>query len=73
METPQADVKRITAVKAKVLPEFKVAIKQMGIDTLRVRIEDALTHKQAQAQQTAIAEAVAKAKAEPRGILGMFL
>ena len=46
----------------------------MGIDTLRVRIEDAITHKQAQAQQTAIAKAVAKAKAESRGgLMGLFV
>ena len=56
------------------LPQFKDAIKEVGIDKLRVRIGDAITQK----EQTVIAVAVAKAKAEtdanavpaPRG--GMF-
>ena len=64
METPQADTKRITAVRAKLLPEIKDAFKQIGVDKLRVRIGDTIKEKQKKAQDEVVAEALAKAKAD---------
>ena len=63
-------------MRAKLLPKFRDAMKEMGIDKFKIRVEDAIEKAEKKAQDDAITEAVAnaKAKAMPRaGLMGFFV
>ena len=64
---------RIATVTAYKLAQFRETIVKTKPEVLRAQVGDILIKKQTQAQETAIADAVAKAKAEPRGMFGMFV
>jgi hypothetical protein len=62
------------AVRAKLLPVFRDAMKDMGIEKFKIRIEDAIEKKLSDQQEAIVRNAVAKAKAESRGgLMGLFV
>jgi len=70
-----AEIKRVSGVHAYELSKIKTAVLTNGKpEVMRKQVSDTITDKQNQAQSDAIASAVAKAKAEPRGgLMGLFV
>ena len=53
--------------------KFKNAVLAYGKpEVLRAKVDEILGQKQQKVRDDAIADAVAKAKAEPRGLMGLF-
>ena len=61
------EVGRLKHVKAKLLWEFRSAMKGMGFEAFKVRLSDTLK----KAEESRIAAAVAAAR--PQGLLGLFV
>ena len=74
----QAEGQRVTDIHAYELAKLKKAVLAYGKpEIMRIRVGDIIKEKKEKDDKAkldeAIREAVAKAKAEPRGLMGMFV
>ena len=76
----QAEQQRLNAVKSKLMCDFKTAMKEVGIEKFKLRVEDMKDKKEKEDDAKRVSDAVASAIANampaepaPRGILGRFI
>ena len=68
-------MKKVAVAKQILLYKFKMSVKKVDSSSFKVAIVDGLEKKLSDQQKALVADAVAKAKAQPKagGLLGRFM